>query len=114
MNKEFREKYEQRWPEPDYRLPDDAPKPWYVAGYSIQAIDNVLRIDYRAARPQGRTYKVPNGEVRRVDVDCHLQGMDVGTLFLLRCDSRWTKELDRITELAELRGFEIRMFGPDR
>lgn len=108
-----RRELEQEWSfDPAQTIPDDAPKPWMVAGYSFKAVDNVLRVDYLAhRRPSGRTiYDVPGGDITYIGHPEELRGLPHGrgTLFVLWPPGHDSSTLARIIDEARVRTQEVR------
>lgn len=108
-----RAEFEQEWNfEPAQRLPNDAPKPWMVAGYSFKSVDSVLRVDYLAQRVRHprSVYEVLGGQITYIGHPEELRGMPhgKGTLFILWPPGHDSATLMRIIDEAKVRVAEVR------
>jgi hypothetical protein len=90
-------------PVPLCSIPDDAPKPWYVAGTSFNSCRNVIESDYlgRMTSSPIAVWKLPNGSISYISHFEQLLGLKhgVGTIFILQSGLSGTR-LDDIRSQA--------------
>lgn len=98
-------------------IPEATPRPWYVAGYALAAVERVMLADYGAERQYGRThlrFRLPNGEIEFIGSADKLRGRSKrgGTMFVLQSVapelSPSAGRLGAIMETASSRGIVLR------
>jgi hypothetical protein len=86
------------------------PKPWYVAGYSYEALCRVLEADYGGyrAKLQPLTYVVGEHTLRVMTHHEQLHGRRGGTLFFLDTPHDLTPDhLAFMIDMARYQGMEV-------
>lgn len=96
---------------PYKQIDEQLPKPWVAFGYSLQSLENVLRVDYRGAKVRRGVYAVPGGDVTVVTRAEDLRACQPGrgTVLILwpRRDVIDNGECVRVADTADQRGMKV-------